>query len=125
MVLLRLMLTYIQCGIGACLSNARQLRSVHINYTLHSHADNLSVLSQDEALNLVRQCPSTLVQFGCNAQVWQVPFIIYFSLDMIADAEPQVNRVANRDPGGHVDMSTYLVSHKSPDIPEQFLVVYA
>lgn len=58
--------------VGACLAQSRTLRSVHINHPLEAQSNAVPVLSPRDALSIIRQCSSTLTQFGCNARVWQV-----------------------------------------------------
>ncbi|KIM82848.1 hypothetical protein PILCRDRAFT_820136 [Piloderma croceum F 1598] len=90
------------------LAGAYKLRTVHINYPFEDGIEEGSsslVLSSDEALHLVRQCGSTIVEFGCNTRVWQV------------------NRVAVTDVWGRITIEPHLSPYENPDIPEQFMVV--
>jgi len=91
--------------LGACLAQSRTLRSVHINYPLEAHTDAVPVLSAHDALSIIRQCSSTLTQFGCNAKVWQVV------------------RTITPDQDGILHANRSLSRYENPDIPEQFLVV--
>ncbi|GLB39724.1 hypothetical protein LshimejAT787_0702340 [Lyophyllum shimeji] len=92
-------------SLGACLAHAKSLHSIHINYPMEAHADAVPVMLVDEALTIIRQCSSTLTQFGCNARVWQV------------------SRMITLDPDGTYQAHPKLSPYESPDIPEPFLVV--
>ncbi|KAJ7678640.1 hypothetical protein B0H17DRAFT_1078284 [Mycena rosella] len=96
--------------LAGCLSRARRLATVHVNFQYRPTDDWLageapSVLKAPEALAIVRRCPETIALFGCNARVWQV--------------ERQIRR--NED--GELVAERFLAKYDSPDIPEQFLVV--
>jgi len=90
------------------LAGAQKLRAVHINYPLGDDTEERSsspILSSDEALRLIRQCGSTITEFGCNTRVWQV------------------NRVAITDTLGQITVEPQLLPYDFPEVPEQFLVV--
>jgi len=90
------------------LAGAQKLRAVHINYPLGDDTQERSsspILSSDEALRLIRQCGSTITEFGCNTRVWQV------------------NRVAITDTLGQITVEPQLLPYDFPEVPEQFLVV--
>jgi len=88
--------------LGSCLSFAKALRTIHINYPMGNASP---VLPQTQALSMLNLCSPTVTQFGCNARVWQV------------------SRVIDVNEDGSMQASRTLVSYESPDIPEQFLVV--
>jgi len=91
--------------LALCLSQAKRLRTVHLNYPLEATADTLPVLSPTKALEVIRQCSPTITQFGCNTRVWQV------------------GRAIERHPNGTLTSQLVLSAYESPDIPEPFLVV--
>ncbi|EMD36761.1 hypothetical protein CERSUDRAFT_65561 [Gelatoporia subvermispora B] len=77
----------------------------HIDQTEETHATAPSVLAYlapANALSLVKQCPTTLVQFGVNTRV---------------------ERCTKRNAFGKVDVDVRLGFLESPEIPEQFQVV--
>ncbi|KAH0578581.1 hypothetical protein J132_02009 [Termitomyces sp. J132] len=92
-------------SLGQCLVHAKSLRSIHVNYPVEAHTDDIAVISAMEALSVIKHCSPTLTQFGCNARVWQVTKHI----EMLPDGSYAV----------HPRLSPY----ESPDIPEPFLVV--
>ncbi|KAF9011769.1 hypothetical protein BDQ17DRAFT_1344798 [Cyathus striatus] len=91
--------------LAECLSYAKRLKVVHINYPLEAHTDTLPILFESDALEIVSKCSPTLTQFGCNAKVWQVEKVIEVKDD------------------GAVFVRPKLSPYESPDIPEAFLVV--
>ncbi|TFK31402.1 hypothetical protein BDQ12DRAFT_694220 [Crucibulum laeve] len=92
-------------NLAACLSSAKRLQTVHINYPLEASTDTLPILFPSDVLAIVRQCSSTVTQFGCNAKVWQVGRSVTVNNDGSMASHPQ------------------LYPYESLDIPEQFLVV--
>ncbi|RDB17281.1 hypothetical protein Hypma_001720 [Hypsizygus marmoreus] len=92
-------------SLGKSLSKARSLREIHINYPLEAQTDVIPVISTLDATSIIRNCNSTLTQFGFNARVWQV------------------SRVVEKDPNGSIRINPKLYPYESPDIPEPFLVV--
>jgi len=54
-------------------SSAPNLRSIHVNFPMEKQEeDDLPILRQEEALQIVQQCNPSIQQFGCNTRVWQV-----------------------------------------------------
>ncbi|KAF7343023.1 F-box domain-containing protein [Mycena venus] len=111
-------------ALANCLSRARVLSAVHINFPTisvaaddddddnewlddddHDREEVPVVLKAPEALAIVRRCPDTISLFGCNARVWQV------------------EREVRRNDAGELVVERYLAGYESPDVPEQFLVV--
>ncbi|KAF7367075.1 F-box domain-containing protein [Mycena sanguinolenta] len=92
-----------------CLSRARALAAVHINFPTAAIEDRVEpvpvVLKAPDALAIVRRCPDTITLFGCNARVWQV------------------EREVRRNDEGELVVERLLAKYESPDVPEQFLVV--
>ncbi|KAF8816309.1 hypothetical protein BYT27DRAFT_7184152 [Phlegmacium glaucopus] len=91
--------------LGPCLSFAKALRTIHINYPMESFVSTFPVIPPSQALSIINQCSPTVTQFGCNARVWQVARTIQVN----EDGSTQAHRT--------------LVPYESPDVPEQFLVV--
>ena len=61
---------FAQDKLGSCLSFAKALRTIHINYP--PGGSGSPVLPQSQALSFLNKFSPTITQFGCNAQVWQV-----------------------------------------------------
>ncbi|THU86166.1 hypothetical protein K435DRAFT_684186 [Dendrothele bispora CBS 962.96] len=114
-----------------CLSRAKRLRIVHVNYPLEARTrrenedenededgdggvdgegDGIDlfrpVLLPPDALAIVQKCPATLEQFGCNTRVWKIQ-----------------KRAEVDETGKVVGIRRELVRYDSLDIPEAFLVV--
>ncbi|KDR77013.1 hypothetical protein GALMADRAFT_225165 [Galerina marginata CBS 339.88] len=87
------------------LSQAKKLRTVHINYPMEAFMEAFPVLKPDQALSIINRCSATVTQFGCNARVWQV------------------ERQVVRDEEGKLQTRRTLAPYGSPEVPEQFLVV--
>ncbi|KAF8152989.1 hypothetical protein B0H34DRAFT_87411 [Crassisporium funariophilum] len=92
-------------NLAKCLSHAKKLRTIHINYPLEAFMDSLPVLQPAQASSIIEQCSPTIVQFGCNTKVWQV------------------GRTISVDGSGVLQARRHLMPYESPDVPEQFLVV--
>ncbi|KAJ6462586.1 hypothetical protein C8R45DRAFT_1220543 [Mycena sanguinolenta] len=96
-------------ALAECLSRARALTAVHVNFPTVAIEDWVEsvpvVLKAPDALAIVRRCPDTIVLFGCNARVWQV------------------DREIRRNDEGELVVERLLAKYESPDVPEQFLVV--
>ncbi|KAH9474448.1 hypothetical protein JR316_0012907 [Psilocybe cubensis] len=91
--------------LSECLSHAKKLQTIHINYPMEASPDAHPVLLPEHALSIVNSCSSTITQFGCNAKVWQV------------------GRRIITDDAGDLQALRTLVPYGNPGIPEQFLVV--
>ena len=63
-----------QNKLGSCLSFAKALRTIHINYPMGAAGNSSPVLPQTEALSILNQCSPTVTQVGCNTRVWEVSF---------------------------------------------------
>lgn len=111
--------------LASFLIHAKSLRIVHINYlfsrsALTSEGDKSTtsadtddiVISKAQALSIVRQCSSSLSQFGCNSWVWQV----------LRKIEVDTSKEGSRE-GNKFKIRLELAPYESPDVPEQFLVV--
>lgn len=81
-----------------CLSHAKSLRTLHINYPLEAR-------NRENALAVVQRCSPTITQIGCNTEVWQV------------------GRTVIMDEKGELTLRAELLPYENPDIPEAFLVV--
>ncbi|KAF8635641.1 hypothetical protein AX15_000276 [Amanita polypyramis BW_CC] len=92
-------------SVGAALACGKNLRAIHINYPLDVRAETESNFAETDALTIVNQCSSTLVQLGCNTRVWQVINCVHV------------------DEEGSIATNRALSAYDSPGIPEQFLVV--
>ncbi|KAA1474576.1 hypothetical protein DENSPDRAFT_841180 [Dentipellis sp. KUC8613] len=86
-------------SIGPILSQARKLRSVHVN------VDPRPLRIEDVALAVVTHCSPTIVQFGINTRVWQV------------------SRKVTKQDDGTVTTRPVLSVYEHPEKPEQFLIV--
>lgn len=56
----------------SCLTHAKKLRSLHLNYPLELHPNSPTIITPTIALDIVQRCSPTLRQFGFNTKVWQV-----------------------------------------------------
>ncbi|KAI0634610.1 hypothetical protein C8Q77DRAFT_1217663 [Trametes polyzona] len=92
-------------ALGPCLAQARCLRAVHVNRPLDYGSEDVPRHSYDKILEIARQCPSTVKQFGFNTRVFQV----------------ERSAVVTTDGAVHAEVT--LSPYESPEIPEQFLVV--
>ncbi|KAJ3494635.1 hypothetical protein NLJ89_g10769 [Agrocybe chaxingu] len=86
------------------LAHARKMRTIHINFPLEAFIDTVPILRPDQALEVLNKCSPTVVQFGCNAKVWQV-----------------VRKIVRAS--GELRTEAALAPYENPDVPEQFLVV--
>jgi hypothetical protein len=64
--------TQIQRSLGALLSCARNLRTIHINHPLEESEELGSTIMRTDLMSIVDKCSPTLTQLGCNTTVWQV-----------------------------------------------------
>lgn len=56
---------------SSCFAAARNLRAIHVNF--YREADETEERSMmNDALRIVRQCPATVTQIGCDTRVWNV-----------------------------------------------------
>ncbi|KIJ91199.1 hypothetical protein K443DRAFT_115368 [Laccaria amethystina LaAM-08-1] len=85
-----------------CLSHAKSLRILHINYPFEASLNERATISQKNALGVVQRCSSTITQIGCNTEVGRTVIV---------------------DERGELSVRLELLSYESPDIPEAFLVV--
>ncbi|KAI9433061.1 hypothetical protein H4582DRAFT_1991019 [Lactarius indigo] len=86
--------------IVATLAQVNLLCAIHININVLPEHCNLYA----HALNIARQCNSTISQVGINAEVWKVERRV-----LVVKGVAQVDR--------------FLTEVENPDIPERFLVV--
>jgi hypothetical protein len=70
--LILLTLIFAQNDLVECLSHAKSLRILHINYPFEASLNERATISQKNALGVVQRCSSTITQIGCNTEVWQV-----------------------------------------------------
>ncbi|KAI0752600.1 hypothetical protein C8Q80DRAFT_1217127 [Daedaleopsis nitida] len=91
--------------LGACLSRAPRLRTIHINRPLDLGSEDVPRQSFEKMLSIAEQCPPTVRQLGFNTRVFQV------------------ERTSQRGDDGSVRTEVALTSYENPEIPEQFLVV--
>ncbi|TDL27812.1 hypothetical protein BD410DRAFT_712707 [Rickenella mellea] len=93
---------------ASTVSPAKNLRSIHITYRPSSSitTDERPTLNREELLAIVKDCPSTVMQFGVQTRVWQVERIPVL-----------------REDGSGIDMMVHLGPYESADVPEVFLVV--
>ncbi|KAH9022168.1 hypothetical protein EDB85DRAFT_1997199 [Lactarius pseudohatsudake] len=86
--------------IVATLARANLLCAIHINIKVRPERCSL----YNHALNIARQCSSTISQVGIDAEVWKVERRV-----LVVKSAAQVDR--------------FLTKVENPDIPERFLVV--
>lgn len=61
-----------QDTLGSCLAKAHRLRAVHVNRPLDFGSEDVPRQSYDKILEIARDCPPTVKQFGFNTRVFQV-----------------------------------------------------
>ncbi|KAG2076336.1 hypothetical protein BDR04DRAFT_1003897 [Suillus decipiens] len=86
-----------------CFAVAHNLRAIHVNFYGEVNETEEQSMMKD-ALRIVRQCPATVTQIGCDTKVWHVQ-----------------REVLMNDKNELYTIPT-LTSYENPDIPEQFLV---
>ncbi|OJT06821.1 hypothetical protein TRAPUB_2338 [Trametes pubescens] len=91
--------------LGSCLAQARRLKAVHINRPLDVGSEDVPRQSYNKIVDIARECPPTVKQFGFNTRVFQV----------------ERSGVLAED--GSIQMEVNLTPYENPEIPEQFLVV--
>ncbi|KAL1948356.1 hypothetical protein VTO73DRAFT_12431 [Trametes versicolor] len=91
--------------LGSCLAKAHRLRAVHVNRPLDFGSEDVPRQSYDKILEIARDCPPTVKQFGFNTRVFQVE-----RSGVLADDGSTLTEVK-------------LAPYENPEIPEQFLVV--
>ncbi|EIM87235.1 uncharacterized protein STEHIDRAFT_168052 [Stereum hirsutum FP-91666 SS1] len=90
--------------LGQILAHAKDMKTVHINFTHRPATYN----PREGTQMLVEQCSSSITQFGIETRVWHVE-----------------REVVKDENGVAVATKPVLAMYTSPDIPEQFLVVRA
>ncbi|KAG2159315.1 uncharacterized protein EDB93DRAFT_1115004 [Suillus bovinus] len=86
-----------------CFAAAHNLRAIHVNFYREANdTDERSMMN--DALRIVRQCPTTVTQIGCDTRVWHV------------------RREVRMNDKAELYTVPTLTSYENPDIPEQFLV---
>jgi len=89
--------------VSSCFAAARNLRAIHVNF--YREADETEERSMmNDALRIVRQCPATVTQIGCDTRVWNV------------------RREVRMNDKAELYTVPTLTRYENPDIPEQFLV---
>ncbi|PPQ79027.1 hypothetical protein CVT25_002336 [Psilocybe cyanescens] len=91
--------------LSQCLSHAKKLQTVHINYPMEASVEAHPILHPDQALAIINNCSPTITQFGCNTRAWQI------------------ERRIVKDDDGELHAFRTLAPYGNPGIPEQFLVV--
>lgn len=61
-----------QDELGSCLAQARRLKAVHINRPLDFGSEDVPRQSYNKIVDIARECPPTVKQFGFNTRVFQV-----------------------------------------------------
>ncbi|KAG2362343.1 hypothetical protein BDR07DRAFT_1451206 [Suillus spraguei] len=83
-----------------CFAAARNLRAIHVNFYGEVNETEEQSMMKD-ALRIVRQCPATVTQIGCDTKV---------------------RREVRMNDKTELYTVPTLTSYENPDIPEQFLV---
>ncbi|KAG2134800.1 hypothetical protein DEU56DRAFT_404161 [Suillus clintonianus] len=86
-----------------CFAAAQSLRAIHVNFYCEVNETEERSMMND-ALRIVRHCPATVSQIGCDTRVWHVR------------REVRMNDMAE------LYTVPILSRYENPDIPEQFLV---
>jgi hypothetical protein len=63
-----------QDGVAQCFAAAQNLRTIHVNFPFEECAMAEPEFMMNDALHIIRQCPATVMQIGCQTKVWQVSY---------------------------------------------------
>ncbi|KAG1737583.1 uncharacterized protein EDB91DRAFT_1290700 [Suillus paluster] len=93
--------------VARCFATAQNLRTIHVYFYHEVNEMEEPGSMMNDALRIVRQCPATVTQIGCDTRVWDV------------------KREVRMNDKAELYTEPILTRYENTDIPEQFLVIRA